>query len=145
MPRPGTSTAAGSPPRWSARSRGSPAPAAGDRYPGGYDGCTTGHADDKEQVLARLERVEGQVRCIARMVEEDTCCIDVLTPVSAATKALQAVTSSADDDGAAAEAKIAEASTANLVLAGLAMAASSVLVVANSLRLRGFRSAVDTG
>ncbi len=79
------------------------------------------------------------------MVEEDTCCIDVLTPVSAATKALQAVTSSADDDGAAAEAKIAEASTANLVLAGLAMAASSVLVVANSLRLRGFRSAVDTG
>ena len=51
----------------------------------------TGYAGDKDQLLARLRRVEGQVRGIARMVEDDTYCIDVLTQVSAATKALQAV------------------------------------------------------
>ncbi len=51
----------------------------------------TGYAGDKDQLLARLRRVEGQVRGIARMVEEDTYCIDVLTQISAATKALQAV------------------------------------------------------
>ena len=50
----------------------------------------TGYAGNKDQVLARLKRVEGQVRGIARMVEDDTYCIDVLTQVSAATKALQA-------------------------------------------------------
>jgi CsoR family transcriptional regulator, copper-sensing transcriptional repressor len=88
----------------------------------------TGYAGNKDQVLARLKRVEGQVRGIARMVEDDTYCIDVLTQVSAATKALQAVAlgllddhlghcvrdavASAEDDGAAAEAKIAEASAA---------------------------------
>jgi CsoR family transcriptional regulator, copper-sensing transcriptional repressor len=88
----------------------------------------TGYAGNKDQVLARLKRVEGQVRGIARMVEDDTYCIDVLTQVSAATKALQAVALSllddhlghcvrdavarSDDDGAAAEAKIAEASAA---------------------------------
>ena len=51
----------------------------------------TGYAGDKDQLLARLRRVEGQVRGIARMVEDDTYCIDVLTQVSAATQALQAV------------------------------------------------------
>ncbi len=50
-----------------------------------------GYADSKAAHLARLSRVEGQVRGIARMVEEDKYCIDVLTQVSAATKALQAV------------------------------------------------------
>ena len=50
-----------------------------------------GYTDTKADVLKRLRRVEGQVRGIARMVEEDTYCIDVLTQVSAATKALQAV------------------------------------------------------
>jgi CsoR family transcriptional regulator, copper-sensing transcriptional repressor len=48
-------------------------------------------AQDKDKVLARLKRVEGQVRGIARMVEDDTYCIDVLTQVSAATRALQGV------------------------------------------------------
>ncbi|MFN8149228.1 MAG: metal-sensitive transcriptional regulator [Candidatus Nanopelagicales bacterium] len=42
-------------------------------------------------MLARLRRVEGQVRGIARMVDEDTYCIDVLTQVSAATRALENV------------------------------------------------------
>jgi DNA-binding FrmR family transcriptional regulator len=51
----------------------------------------TGYAGNKDQVLARLKRVEGQVRGIARMVEDDTYCIDVLTQVAAVTKALQAV------------------------------------------------------
>ncbi len=50
-----------------------------------------GYSANKEAVLRRLRRVEGQVRGITRMVEEDTYCIDVLTQVSAATRALQAV------------------------------------------------------
>jgi DNA-binding FrmR family transcriptional regulator len=50
-----------------------------------------GYADDKEAVLRRLGRVEGQVRGLSRMVEADAYCIDVLTQVSAVTRALQAV------------------------------------------------------
>ena len=50
-----------------------------------------GYHDDKDAVLKRLRRIEGQVRGLQRMVEEDTYCIDVLTQVSAATKALQRV------------------------------------------------------
>ena len=50
-----------------------------------------GYHADKAAVLARLKRVEGQVRGIERMVENDTYCIDVLTQVSAATRALQSV------------------------------------------------------
>jgi DNA-binding FrmR family transcriptional regulator len=50
-----------------------------------------GYSGTKEQYLKRLRRIEGQVRGIARMVDEDTYCIDVLTQISAVTKALQAV------------------------------------------------------
>ncbi|MBC9226866.1 metal-sensing transcriptional repressor [Aeromicrobium sp. 636] len=50
-----------------------------------------GYADDKAAVLKRLARIEGQVRGINRMVEADTYCIDVLTQISATTKALEAV------------------------------------------------------
>ena len=50
-----------------------------------------GYSDDKAAVLKRLARVQGQVKGITRMVEEDTYCIDVLTQVSATTKALEAV------------------------------------------------------
>ncbi len=50
-----------------------------------------GYSADKDAVLARLRRIEGQVRGIARMVEDDTYCIDVLTQVSAATRALENV------------------------------------------------------
>ena len=50
-----------------------------------------GYSGTKEDYLKRLRRIEGQVRGISRMVEEDTYCIDVLTQISAATKALQAV------------------------------------------------------
>ncbi len=52
---------------------------------------TPGYSDDKAAVLKRLKRVEGQVRGLSRMVEDDTYCIDVLTQVSATTKALEAV------------------------------------------------------
>jgi len=50
-----------------------------------------GYTSDKEALVNRLKRVEGQVRGLQRMVEDDTYCIDVLTQVSATTKALQSV------------------------------------------------------
>ena len=52
---------------------------------------TSTHGYDKDAVRMRLARIEGQVRGIARMVEDDTYCIDVLTQVGATTKALEAV------------------------------------------------------
>jgi DNA-binding FrmR family transcriptional regulator len=57
-----------------------------------------GYADDKQAVLARLRRIEGQVRGIHRMVEDDRYCIDVLQQVSAVTRALQGVALSLLDD-----------------------------------------------
>jgi DNA-binding FrmR family transcriptional regulator len=53
--------------------------------------ATPGYADNRAAHLKRLRRIEGQVRGIQRMVDEDKYCIDVLTQVSAVTKALQAV------------------------------------------------------
>jgi DNA-binding FrmR family transcriptional regulator len=50
-----------------------------------------GYSADKRALLGRLRRIEGQVRGVHRMVEEDAYCIDVLTQISAATRALQAV------------------------------------------------------
>ena len=50
-----------------------------------------GYANEKGAVLKRLRRIEGQVRGLQRMVDEGTYCIDILTQVAAATKALQAV------------------------------------------------------
>lgn len=50
-----------------------------------------GYTSDKDSYLKRLRRIEGQVRGLQRMVENDEYCIDVLTQISAATKALQAV------------------------------------------------------
>lgn len=54
-------------------------------------GGVNGYAHDKDALQQRLRRVEGQVRGIARMVDEDQYCIDILTQVSAATKALETV------------------------------------------------------
>lgn len=51
----------------------------------------SGYAADKDALVKRLKRIEGQVRGLQRMVEDDTYCIDVLTQVSATTKALQSV------------------------------------------------------
>jgi len=50
-----------------------------------------GYSKHKDAHLKRLRRIEGQIRGLQRMVEEDTYCIDVLTQVSAATKALESV------------------------------------------------------
>jgi DNA-binding FrmR family transcriptional regulator len=84
-----------------------------------------GYTDNKEAHLRRLRRIEGQVRGLQRQVESDTYCIDVLTQVSAATRALQAfalelldehlshcVASAVAAGGTEAEAKVAEASAA---------------------------------
>ena len=84
-----------------------------------------GYSEDKQAVLKRLRRIEGQVRGLQRMVDEDTYCIDVLTQISAATKALESVALELLDDhlahcvreamasgGPDADAKVAEASAA---------------------------------
>ncbi len=57
-----------------------------------------GYTHRKDDVLKRLRRIEGQIRGLQRMVDEDTYCIDVLTQVAAVTKALQAVSLSLLED-----------------------------------------------
>jgi DNA-binding FrmR family transcriptional regulator len=84
-----------------------------------------GYTSEKTSHLKRLRRIEGQVRGLQRMVEEDKYCIDILTQVSAATKALQSfslelldehlshcVVDAAQKGGVEAEEKIREASDA---------------------------------
>ena len=84
-----------------------------------------GYAKDKDAYLKRMRRIEGQVRGIAKMIEGDQYCIDVLTQVSAATKALEAVAlglleehlrhcvaQAAAEGGEVADAKLVEASAA---------------------------------
>jgi CsoR family transcriptional regulator, copper-sensing transcriptional repressor len=84
-----------------------------------------GYIDDKDALQKRLRRIEGQVRGLQRMVDEETYCIDVLTQVAAATKALQAValelledhlthcvTEAAGQGSGIADAKVKEASAA---------------------------------
>ena len=50
-----------------------------------------GYTDNKDAYLKRMRRIEGQVRGIAKMIDADKYCIDILTQVSAVTTALQAV------------------------------------------------------
>ena len=57
----------------------------------GSEAPTRGYTMTKDAYAKRLNRIEGQVRGIRRMIEDDAYCIDVLTQVSAATRALQAV------------------------------------------------------
>jgi CsoR family transcriptional regulator, copper-sensing transcriptional repressor len=57
-----------------------------------------GYEISKDQLLTRLRRVEGQIRGISQMVETDRYCIDVLTQISAVTKALQSVAIGLLDD-----------------------------------------------
>jgi DNA-binding FrmR family transcriptional regulator len=63
----------------------------GDARRAAYSRGMRGYTQDKDAYLKRLRRIEGQVRGLQRMVEEDVYCIDVLTQVSAVTRALQAV------------------------------------------------------
>jgi DNA-binding FrmR family transcriptional regulator len=84
-----------------------------------------GYTKDKDAYLKRMRRIEGQVRGIAKMIEDEQYCIDVLTQVSAVTKALEAValgllgehlkhcvTRAAAEGGEVADDKIAEANAA---------------------------------
>jgi DNA-binding FrmR family transcriptional regulator len=57
-----------------------------------------GYEMNKDELLRRLRRVEGQVRGLQQMVDQDRYCIDVLTQISAATKALQRVAVGMLDD-----------------------------------------------
>ena len=57
-----------------------------------------GYYDDKEDIQARLRRIEGQVRGIQKMVDNDKYCIDILTQVNAATSALKQVALGLLDD-----------------------------------------------
>ena len=84
-----------------------------------------GYSDSKTAHLRRLRRIEGQVRGLAAMVEDDRYCIDILTQVSAVTNALRSVSLQLLDEhmahcvreavgagGPDADAKLAEASAA---------------------------------
>jgi len=86
---------------------------------------TPGYHESKAAYVTRLRRIEGQVRGLQRLVEEDTYCLDILTQVSAVTKALQGVAVALVEDhlghcvrdavaggGASADEKVAEAATA---------------------------------
>ena len=57
-----------------------------------------GYYEHKDDVLARLRRIEGQVRGLQRMVDEDAYCIDILTQITAASKALKKVAVALLDD-----------------------------------------------
>ncbi|MGA5823137.1 metal-sensitive transcriptional regulator [Kitasatospora sp. NPDC094028] len=84
-----------------------------------------GYHNEKDQLMRRLRRVEGQIRGLQRMVDTDTYCIDVLTQVAASTKALQSVAlnlldthlahcvhAAIAEGGTEADAKVAEATQA---------------------------------
>ena len=90
-----------------------------------HESATHGYVADKARYLARMKRIEGQVRGVHRMIDEDVYCIDILTQISALKSALENVALALLDDhlshcvvdaarkgGAEAEAKLAEASAA---------------------------------
>jgi len=96
----------------------------GDSASFGYPG-SSGYSGRKDDCTKRLRRIEGQVRGIAKMIDEDKYCIDVLTQISAVTSALQSVALGLIDEhlahcvsdavaagGEEADAKLAEASAA---------------------------------
>lgn len=57
-----------------------------------------GYYEDKEDILARLKRIEGQIRGLQRMVDNDEYCIDILTQITAASNALKKVAVGLLDD-----------------------------------------------
>jgi DNA-binding FrmR family transcriptional regulator len=89
------------------------------------DASAHGYISNKDDYLARLRRIEGQARGLQKMVDDEKYCIDILTQVSAMTKALQSVALGLLDDhlnhcvveaavggGAVADEKLREASQA---------------------------------
>jgi DNA-binding FrmR family transcriptional regulator len=98
---------------------------AGDAPEHDHEAHRHGYAKQKDQHLKRLRRIEGQIRGLQRMVEQDVYCIDILTQVSAGTKALQSfalqlleehlrhcVADAAAKGGPEADDKVAEATAA---------------------------------
>ena len=86
---------------------------------------TQGYSDNKDNYAKRLRRIEGQVRGVAKMIDDEKYCIDILTQISAVNSALQSVALGLLDEhlnhcvshavaegGAEAETKLAEASAA---------------------------------
>jgi DNA-binding FrmR family transcriptional regulator len=84
-----------------------------------------GYSENKDNYAKRLRRIEGQVRGVAKMIDDEKYCIDILTQISAVNSALQSVALGLLDEhlnhcvshavaegGAEAEAKLAEASAA---------------------------------
>src|ERR1044071_4558424 len=84
-----------------------------------------GYSSHKENYAKRMRRIEGQVRGVAKMIDEDKYCIDILTQISAVNSALQSValglldehlghcvTHAVAEGGEQADAKLAEASAA---------------------------------
>jgi DNA-binding FrmR family transcriptional regulator len=89
------------------------------------DGAVFGYGETKDVYRKRLRRIEGQIRGLEAMIDDDRYCIDILTQISAATRALQSVALALVDDhlshcvreaidagGPEADAKVAEASAA---------------------------------
>jgi len=104
---------------------GSEADPSGGVEPGPGHPGPHGYSDHRDEYLTRLRRIEGQVRGLQRMVTDDKYCIDILTQVSAVTRALQSVALGLLDDhlghcvadaaaegGPVAEEKLREASAA---------------------------------
>lgn len=102
-----------------------PAAVGADGHAGHAGHGPHGYSAQKDAHLKRLRRIEGQIRGLQRMVDEDVYCIDVLTQVSASTKALQSfalslleehlrhcVAAAAEEGGTELEAKVAEATAA---------------------------------
>lgn len=102
-----------------------PQPAASSASSADAEHLTHGYIGDKARYLARMKRIEGQARGVHRMIDEDTYCIDILTQISALTKALEGVALGLLDDhlkhcvvdaakqgGDEAETKLREASAA---------------------------------
>jgi DNA-binding FrmR family transcriptional regulator len=96
-----------------------------DTHPTAAGSAQRGYISDKAKYLKRLSRIEGQVRGIGRMVDEERYCIDILTQVAAVTRALEGVALGLLDDhlrhcvldaatagGPTGDLKIAEASEA---------------------------------
>ena len=96
----------------------------GYRYAGAMT-ASHGYTSNKDNYAKRLRRIEGQVRGVAKMIEDDKYCIDVLTQISAVNNALQSValglldehlghcvTQAVAEGGGEADAKLAEASAA---------------------------------
>ncbi len=105
--------------------RGSTENNAMTKMPGGQVQPTYGYVANKDSYAKRMRRIEGQIRGIAKMIDDDKYCIDILTQISAASSALRSVALNLLDDhldhcvsqalaqgGDEADVKLAEASAA---------------------------------